>query len=399
MNWQKILILWSLLSIGAQARAVTEKIIHAFAGGEYSAYPDAGLVFDASGNAYGTATGGGAGYGTIYQLVPSLQSQSAWTANLLYSFDDVTGSSPGALVLDQAGNLYGTATYGGNMAGICNGSGCGTVFELQKVSGGWQIKVLYTFSGDTDGAHPIGGLVFDKSGNLFGTASYAGNQSAYGTVFELSPSAGAWTESTVYTFQGNGDGANPIAGLTAGGAGVFYGTTERGGAGNLGTVYQLTKVSSGWKETILHSFNGKDGSLLTGGALLLRQGTLYDTTDTGGTFNQGTIFSLTPSTQTFTVLYSFNGTDGGFAGGGMVSDSAGNLYGVTTYGGKSGYGVVFILSEVNGVWQESVLHDFTGASDGELPLGTPTIHQKGLFGTTNSGGEWGAGVVWEVTAD
>jgi len=273
MKRQGMFLPLALMLIGLPAWGVTESTIHNFAGGVYSGYPYSGLVFDFAGNAYGTAVGGGAGYGTIYQLVPS---QSGWTANLLYSFDNITGASPsGPLVLDDAGNLYGTATYGGSMAGFCQSSGCGTVFELKKASGGWTLSVLYTFSGDSDGAHPTAGLVFDKSGNLFGTASYAGNSLASGTVFELSPFAGAWTESTVYTFGAKGDGATPISGLTPGGSGIFYGTTEFGGANNLGTVYQLTKIASGWKETILHCFNGTDGSLPLGGSLLLRQGTLY----------------------------------------------------------------------------------------------------------------------------
>jgi len=395
----RMLALLAVMLMGRQAWAITETTIHTFAGGAYSEYPYSGLVFDPSGNAYGTASGGGAGYGTIYELTPS---QSGWIANILYEFDNVNGAYPsGPLIFDAAGNLYGAASYGGDTSGICQGSGCGTVFELQRVSGGWHFVVLYTFSGDADGAHPNASLIFDKSGNLYGTTFNGGN-SGYGTAFELSPSTGGWRESTVYTFAGNSDGANPVSGLTPGPAGIFYGTTLFGGANNCGanncgTVYKLRKTSSGWKETILHSFNGSDGSSPMAGPLL-RHGTLYGTTSTGGASNQGTAFSLIQRNHTFieTVLCSFNGTNGTSPVSEMVPDSAGNLYGTTVYGGSNGYGVVFVLRNSEGKWQESVVHDFAGTLDGSQPLGTPTFHAGGLFGTTSGGGEWDAGVAWEL---
>jgi len=395
----RMLALLAVTLTGLQAWAVTETTIHTFAGGAYSEYPNGGLVFDSSGNAYGTASGGGAGYGTIYELTPS---QSGWIANILYEFDNVSGAYPSdPLIFDAAGNLYGAASYGGNMSGICQGSGCGTVFELQRVSGGWHFVVLYTFSGGADGAHP-NSIIFDKSWNLFGTTWSAGS-SGYGTVFELSPSPGGWTESTVYAFAGNSDGANPVSGLTHGAAGIFYGTTMFGGANNCGanhcgTVYKLRKTDSGWTETVLHSFNGSDGSSPMAGPLL-RHGTLYGTTSTGGASNQGTAFSLIQRNDAFieTVLYNFNGTTGTSPVSGLVPDSAGNLYGTTVYGGSNGYGVIFVLQDSKGKWKESVVHDFAGTLDGGQPLGTPTFHAGALFGTTNGGGEWDAGVAWELT--
>jgi len=392
----RMLALLAVTLMGLNAWAVTEATIHTFAGGAYSEYPYSSLVFDSSGNAYGTASGGGAGYGTIYELTPS---PTGWIANILYEFDGVSGSYPaGPLVFDGSGNMYGTAPYGGNTSGICQASGCGTVFELQPVSGGWQFVVLYTFGGDADGAHPNTTLILDKSGNLYGTTLSTGS-SGYGTAFELSPSTRGWTESTLYTFAGNNDGANPGSGLTAGAAGTFYGTTQSGGAKNLGAVYKLSKTSSGWKETVLHSFNGADGSSPLAGPLLLRHGTLYGTTNTGGAFNQGTAFSLTQRNHTFieTVLCSFKGTKGSSPYSGMVPDSAGNLYGITVYGGSNGYGAIFVLRNHKGVWQESVVHSFAGTLDGSQPLGTPTFHASGLFGTTSGGGEWDAGVAWELT--
>jgi uncharacterized repeat protein (TIGR03803 family) len=354
------------------------------------------VIFDSEGNAYGTATGGGAGYGTIYELTPS---QSGWTANILYSFDNITGSRPsGPLLLDNSGSLFGTTSGGGNMGGICKGSGCGTVFELHRLNGGWQIEVLYTFSGGLDGAHPSAGLVLDGSGNLFGTTPYAGGSSASGTVFELSPSNGTWQLSILHTFTGS-DGAGPSAGLTAGAKDVFYGTTGTGGLHNLGTVYQLTKKNSGWKESVLYSFSGNDGSGPGADSLLSRQGKLYGTTSLGGAFNQGTVFSLSLSNHAVveSVLYSFTGTNGVSPNGGVVSDAAGRLYGTTVYGGTVGYGVIFEVSDVAGKWQESVLTTFAGITNGAASLATPTINHGALFGTTSGGGEWDAGVVWEIT--
>ena len=389
----RMLALLAVTLMGLQAWAVTETTIHSFAGGAYSGYPYGGLVFDSSGNAYGTASGGGAGYGTIYELTPS---PSGWIANILYEFDNVSGANPaGTLVFDKAGNLYGTAGNGGNMTGICQGSGCGTIFELQRVNDGWNFLVLYTFSGNADGAHPNPGLIFDKSGKLFGT-TYNGGQSGYGTVFELSPSGNGWTKSTVYAFAGNNDGRYPMSGLTLGGAGIFYGTTRSGDAKKQGTVYQLRKTSGGWTETILHSFNGTEGGSPMVGFLLLRHGTLYGTTNYGGGSDQGTAFSLTQNGHRFIVLWSFNGTNGSSPYNGMVSDSVGNLYGVAN-GGTSGYGVIFVLRNHKGVWQESVLHSFAGTLDGSGPLGTPTFNGGALFGTKSGGGEWDAGVAWELT--
>jgi uncharacterized repeat protein (TIGR03803 family) len=389
MNRQLTLLLIVLLTGGLQAWAVTETTIHTFAGGAYSADPFAGLVFDSAGNAYGTAISGGAGYGTIYELSPS---QSGWTANILYSFDNVGGASPYApLVLDSVGNLYGTAIYGG-------AAGCGTVFELAKVAGGWQFQVLYEFTGGLDSAHPQSGLVFDKSGNLFGTTA-GGTPGGHGAIFELSLSNGTWHETTLYTFQGGNDGTTPLAGLTPGAAGTFYGTTAFGGAEGLGIVYRLTKTGATWKETVLRSFAGPDGATPEFGTLLLRHGVLYGTTNMGGASGRGTIFSLSENKGSVVenVLYNFAGANGESPNGGLVSDAAGNLYGTASAGGAMNQGVVFILRNAGGAWKETVLHSFDGSADGSGPAATPTIHDGTLFGVTTAGGEWDSGVVWEIT--
>ncbi len=400
MKYQRLLLFVVLAAtqIGLQAWAVTETTIHTFAGGVYSGDPLAGLVFDSAGNAYGTAISGGDGYGTIYELSPS---QSGWAATLLYSFDNVGGASPYApLVLDSAGNLYGTAIYGGNMTGACQGVGCGTVFELAKVSGGWQFQVLYAFTGASDSAHPQAGLVFDKAGNLFGTTA-GGTGDGVGSVFELSPSNGNWKKSTLYTFVGGNDGSTPLSALTPGANGIFYGTTVFGGPQNLGTVYQVTKTGSKWTETILYAFSGADGAEPLAGSLLIRHNALYGTTNFGGTSNQGTVFSLSENNNSIieNVLYSFGGASGENPYGGLSADAAGNFYGAATSGGSMSDGVAFMLRDVGGTWQETVLHNFSGTSDGSSPTGTPVIHEGALFGVTSGGGEWNSGVVWEITAN
>jgi uncharacterized repeat protein (TIGR03803 family) len=395
MNRQLTLVAIVLLT-ALQSWAITETTIHAFAGGAYSEYPLSGLIFDFAGNAYGTASGGGNGYGTIYELSPS---QSGWTANIIYSFDKITGAYPSAaLMFDKADNLYGVTAFGGSTSGICNNSGCGTVFELARVAGGWNFQRLYEFQAGADGAYPMGQLVFDSAGNLFGTASDAGALQN-GTVFELSPLNGSWSESTIYTFAGNGDASGPIAGLTAGPPGIFYGTTLNGGSNGVGAVYQLTYEKSAWKEIVVFSFSRTIGSNPQS-ALLLRRGKLFGTTQTGGSNGDGTVFSLSEVNHAIvkTVLYNFTGAaDGADPYSAVVADAQGNLYGTTLQGGGSGYGVVYQLRDVSGTWKESVLHSFSRISDGSSPLGTPVIHGEALFGTTSGGGKWDGGVAWEIT--
>jgi len=398
MRYQRLflLVLLAVSQMGIQALAVTETTIHTFAGGVYSGDPLAGLVFDSAGNAYGTAISGGEGYGTIYELSPS---QSGWTATLLYSFDNAGGAAPYApLILDSAGNLYGTAIWGGNTSGACQGSGCGTVYELAKVSGGWEFHLLYAFTGGSDSAHPQAGLVFDKSGNLYGTTA-GGTPGGMGSVFELSPTNGTWKESTLYTFAGGNDGATPLSALTPGAQGTFYGTTAFGGPQNLGTVYRLTKTASKWREAVLYAFSGPDGAEPLAGSLLIRYGSLYGTTNFGGTSNMGTVFALSESNNSVVenVLYSFGGVRGENPYGGLAVDAAGNFFGTATSGGSMNNGVIFALHNASGTWQEKVLHNFGGISDGSSPTGTPAIYQGALFGQASGGGEWNSGVAWELT--
>jgi uncharacterized repeat protein (TIGR03803 family) len=294
------------------------------------------------GNLYGTTFAGGSyvcsgGCGTVFKLTPS------GTETVLYRFTGGDGANPTAgLIADASGNLYGTTELGGGANG-CSG-GCGTVFKLTP-SG--TETVLYRFTGGSDGASPFAALIADGAGNLYGT-TFFGGASGHGTVFKLTPSG---TETVLYSFTGGSDGANPLAGLIADAAGNIYGMTNNGGAGSFGTVFKL--IPSG-NLAVLHSFSGgSDGAFPGLGSLIAdAAGNLYGMTVEGGgsgcgAIGCGTVFKLTPS-GTETVLYRFTGgSDGAFphAGliAGLIADAAGHLYG-TTNGSGSGNGTVFEIA-------------------------------------------------------
>ena len=223
------------------------------------------------------------------------------------------------------------------------------VFELTPAAGGtWTEKVLYSFSGGTDGDQPAAGLIFDAAGNLYGT-TYVGGTSDNGTVFELTPAGGGtWTERVLYNFNGTG-GAIPQAGLIFDAAGNLYGTTFAGGTYNLGTVFELTPAGGGtWTEQVLHNFgNGTDGGGPWAGLIFDAAGNLYGTTRYGGSYGGGTVFRL--NAQGETLLYSFSGADGANPIAGLVLDAAGNLYGTTYLGGASSQGTAFEITNTPAV--------------------------------------------------
>jgi uncharacterized repeat protein (TIGR03803 family) len=392
-----ILAVTLMLTVGASA-ASSEKVLFDFTVGGDGAYPTSGLVFDTKGNLYGTTENGGANfYGTVFQLT---HSKSGWTENVLYSFANGSdGAYPsGALVFDEAGNLYGTAVSGGSTS--CS-NGCGTVFELVPGSGGsWTFSVIYSFTGGKDGFAPAyGSLILDKAGNLYGTAEMGGKGA--GTVFELIHSKGGWKEKTLYQFAGGSDAGFPLAGLSWDAAGNLYGATVRGGAGNAGAVFQLKQIKAGWKEKVIYSFTGgNDGAYPEyGGVTLNAAGDVYGAVAGGGASGQGVVFELEPSKSGWkeSVLSSFTGgSDGGQPFAGLTFNPAGNLFGATAYG-ANGDGTVFELAHTKSGWKESTLHIFA-VSDGAFPYGSVVIDGKGrIYGTTFRGGSGSAGVVFEVT--
>ena len=281
----------------------TESVIHSFPGftGADGQSPQAGLIFDGVGNLYGTTSRGGtSACGGVFRLMPN--SDGIWTETLLYSFTCAEGYSPAAeLILDGAGNLYGTAPYGGGSG--CGGQGCGTVYKLAPNSGGtWTESVLHTFTG-ADGGNSFAGLTFDSAGNLYGTAGHGGVYSTpcnngCGVVFKLSPNSdGTWTESVLHSFTG-AEGYLPFTRLTFSAGGDLYSTTGYGGCSGCGgqgcgTVYKLAPNSDGtWTESVLHAFVGY-GRTPIAPVVFDEAGNLYGTTSRGST-NSGLVFEITP---------------------------------------------------------------------------------------------------------
>jgi uncharacterized repeat protein (TIGR03803 family) len=290
--------------IPAEGGRWSESVLHPFnaGNGKDGSDPQAGLISDAAGNLYGTTVGGGThGGGVVFELSPT--AGGGWKETVLHDFSHYgkDGSYPWAgLVRDAAGNLYGTTSFGGTFD-------WGTVFELSpKAGGGWNETVLHSFNGNvrTDGYNPMAGLILDGAGNLYGT-TYFGGAFGVGTIFELSPKAtGGWKETVLHSFNNNGtDGYSPQAGLIFDTAGNLYGTTLIGGSGSCtyygscGTVFELTPQANGsWTERVLHSFNndGTDGYWPYAGLALDASGNLYGTTWSGGALGNGTVFEVTP---------------------------------------------------------------------------------------------------------
>jgi len=310
-----------------------ETVLHSFSGsGGDGEYPLAGLVRDAAGNLYGTTANGGVyggacggfGCGTVFKV------NSAGKEIVLHRFTGAPdGSTPYAgLIRDVVGNLYGTTFSGGQY-------GFGTVFEINKDG---EASVLYSFNPNNgDGAIPYGGLARDAAGNLYGTTD-AGGKFGDGTTFKVDTGG---VETILYNFGSySGDGILPSGALIRDAAGNLYGTTQSGGTLGLGTVFKVDKTG---KETLLHGFAGgtKDGEVpFLAGLVRDSKGNLYGATNEGGRFSFGTVFKLAPSGKE-TLLHSFDGKDGKIPYGSLILDGKGNLYGTTSAGGEYGGGVVY----------------------------------------------------------
>jgi uncharacterized repeat protein (TIGR03803 family) len=321
--------------------AQTEKVLHDFTDSPDGAYPQQSALLPLGGKFYGvTDLGGAYNHGAVYQLIPG--SNGTWTESVIYSFTGGEDGSfaIGALIADKAGNLYGMTNAGGLQ-------GTGTVFELSNSGGSWQETVIHSFGEGFDGQYPQGPLVFNAAGDLFGTTVLGGGLNG-GTVFEMTPSNGTWTETVLHNFGGTGDGYLPYGGLTLDAKGNVYGTTQAGGSNSClglgcGIAFELVSVGGGWTENILHQFAG--------------------------------------------------GTDGFYPNPQLAIDKNGNLYGTTIYGGGQGTctsgidsvscGTVYELSYRNGGWHEAILHRFTGGNGGSQPSAPLTFDSSGnLYGET-----------------
>lgn len=306
-----------------------------------------GVVFGPDHALYGTSPNNIAGYyyGYVYNVKPPISVSChvtfcPWTGTTVYHFTGgADGDDPtfGSLLFDHAGNMYDTTAAGG--------SGNGVVYEIMPSGSGWREQPLYAFTGSPDGANPFAGLIFDNAGNLYGTTT-AGGLNGNGTVFELSPSGSGWTEQVLYSFQGGSDGSYPTGGLVFDQSGNLYGSTNKGGSGGGGTVFKLTPAGGSWSYSLINSFTGASGCGPFANLNFDGAGNLYGTTLCDGANNAGNVFELTPSggSWTYSSLHDFTGgSDGGYPRSNVTFDTAGNLYGTASRGGR-GVGVVWEIT-------------------------------------------------------
>jgi len=345
----------------------TFQVIHHL--GLSDGYEPNGLARDSTGNIFGTTSGG---RGTVFKIDPSHM------FTVVYAFSGAPdGSSPRARVTpDNAGNLYGTTAFGGS-------NDQGTIFKID--SSGTE-TIMRSFKG-SGGSYPFGSLTLDPAGNLYGTTQLGGALNN-GVVFRINASG---TGRILHKFSGP-DGSRPRESLVKDAAGNLYGTTVLGGDYDRGTVFKLAPDGM---ETVLHHFtSGADGAYPTCELILDSAGNLYGEAAAGGAFSHGTVFKL-DSSGVFSILHSFlSQAEGDDAIGGLVMDSAGNLYGVTLVGGDFGAGNVF---KIDPSGNETVLYSFTGGSDGLYPSSTLLLSPDGtLYGTTLEGGNYGHGTVFKI---
>ena len=403
-----IVIVVTLALPPAAAAADRYKVLHAFNGSD-GEIPEAGLILDAAGNLYGTTDSGGAyGPGTVFKLTPN--SDGSWTESVLYSFKGGSdGGNPDAgLISDAAGNLYSTTNRGGDLS-QCSPYGCGTVFKLTpNADGSWTESVLHTFKGPNF-AYP-GGLIFDASGNLYGT-TYEGGAFGDGSVFKLTPNAdGSWEESVLHSFHNKGGGGGPASGLIFDASGNLYGATAFGGdlksqlcnGLGCGVVFKLTPNADGsWTESVLHDFNGRDGVAPNGGLIFDAAGNFYGTTEHGGTDQFGTVFKLAPNADgswTESVLYRFRGNPADTPFAGLIFDGAGNLYGTASSLQSENDGAAFELSpNQDGSWTYSFIHVFQGKPASTPSAGLVLGDSGTLYGTTGYCNTSCKGVVYQIT--
>jgi uncharacterized repeat protein (TIGR03803 family) len=399
------------MAIGAPAASV--KVLYTFQGGASGQNPRTPLAIDSSGNMYGLAGNSSNTIVNVYELSPL--PGGAWSYRVIYKFPSFLESNSG-LILDSAGNLYGTTFNGGTY-------GLGTAFELTRSSGGtWTEAKVYNFGAPSDGTNPQGTLVFGASGVLYGT-TFKGGTSNNGTVFELVPQTdGTWAETILYSFAGEPDGAWPAGPLVFDAAGNLYGTTSTGGNYQLsqcylsgyagcGTVYELSPQSNGsWTETVLHNFTGcclnnnHDGQNPYYGVIFGPEGKLYGATQNGGGCNAGCGIAfdlgLEETGWKESVLATFGQEGNGDSPTGLILGQNGNLYGTTVFGGDSN-GTIFALNRGSKGYHEKVIYSFTGGSDGSVPESIVFGPGGKFYGVAFWGGNQfegaGDGTIFEAT--
>ena len=318
----------------------------------------------------------------------------AQTFTVLHNFTgSPDGGYPSGVIQHPVGKLYGTTTYGGGQN--CFPFGCGVIFEVSTAG---RETVLHSFSGSPDGSWPWGPVIWDDTGNFYGTAGEGGAYSCAGVgcgiVFRVDTTG---KETILYNFTGGSDGCYPAQGLIRDRSGIFYGTTFGCGSSDAGTIF---KIDPAGKFTLLHSFAGSDGAGPWGGHMILDHwGNLYGITQYGGTDKCGTLYRLSEN-RTFTVLHTFAGgtSDGCAPWGSVVRDKAGNLYGTASEGGFTGNGTIWKVSKTG---EETILHNFAGgSSDGCRPVaGVVRDSQGNLYGVAMGCGAYGYGALYELKTE
>ena len=370
-----------LVMAASRVNAQTFTVLHAFTNsiGGGSAEPSGNVTFDGNGNMYGTTVyGGTSDCGTIWKYSASGQ------YSVLHNFTGgANGGNPyGSVTFDSSGNMYGTTEYGGN-------SDWGTIWEFSSTG---NFSVLHRFTYDIDGAYPLAGVTFDKSGNMYGTAG-GGSPLEFGTIWEYS--AGG-TFSVLHTFVGGSDNGDPLGSVTFDKSGNMFGTTNGVGSG-AGTVWE---ISAAGQYSAIYSFSGGiDGGFPSANVTFDKNGNMYGTTLYGGApgdangSGYGTVWEYSTS-GTFSVLHAFNGgSDSCYPYGGVAIASNGNLYGTATNIWESGNGTLW---EYNPSGNFYVLHTFTGGNDGGAPTGSITFDSKGnIYGTATEGGSSANGTLWK----
>jgi len=381
----------------------------------------------------------------------------AQTLTVLHSFtggQDGTGPQ-GLVAVDRAGNVFGTAPYGGSRSGVCGQQGgCGTVFRSNYKNGAWIFNPVHVFQGGNDGMTPIAGVTIGPDGAIYGTTLSGGGNGCggigCGTVFKLTLPASfchralcPWAETVIYRVNNPSDPCCFFGGVIVDRAGNVYGMAEGGGNGGYGAVYKLSPSGGGYTVSTIYSFQGgNDGAAPLGNLTMDAAGDLYGTTTYDGADGFGTVFKLVRNAGgwTFNLLYTFTGgSDGGHPQGNVVLDGAGNLFGATGYDGgvfeitpsgsysvivpflgglqspislgpdgniygtnyadgSRGDGSVFELTYSQGMWTHNILHSFGNGYDGALPLSSVAFDANGnLYGTTTFGGHGGQGTAWQLT--
>lgn len=380
------------LILGGPASARGFEVIHNFTNGSDGGVPGYSLVLDKKGRLLGAASQGGTnGTGVVFRMT---HKKSNWSVAPLYNMNSTDGQPEWGVTLYK-GSIYTNASYVPVFGGAC-----GSALQINHSQSGWQSVNMHTYVEKEDGC-PTGNLVVDNSGNVYGVTQ-GGGANGWGSILELSYSNSTWNETVLYSFEGSGSGGTPYSGLVFDKSGNLYGAATRGGSSGCdngcGTIFELSPSQSGWTYNVLYTFQGgNDGGAPVAGLVFDKSGNLYGATESFGANGGGTIFELSPSQSgwSFNVLSSLTGSTGPVAA--LTLDSAGAIYGTNFRNGADNYGSVFEVNQSGGSWTYTDLYDFNGGSDGGYPGGGVTVDKKGnLYGTTVLGGSDNYGLVWEI---